>query len=635
MTDAGTMDASTVDAWGIQHEWVDADGQERRVAADTVARLREVVGSPPDDLERRAPVVTRPGRDLGTGPVRVTCEDGTERVVAGRLPEDFPLGYHRMRTGDGPERRLIVSPGRCWSPERPSWGVAVQLYAARSAASWGIGDLGDLRTLRSWTEQAGGGFLLVNPLHAVAPTTPQESSPYLPATRRFRNPLYLRVEDVPGFSADDVDGEQVRRLAGSPLVDRDEAWALKRHALRAAYGRVGRGPGRSAAFTAWREERGRALEEFATWCALCDEHGPDWHAWPAGLQRPDSADVDGFRASHEDEIGFHAWLQWQVDEQLRAATGDLTVIQDLPIGVSGGGADAWAWQDVLATDVTVGAPPDALNSLGQDWGSPPLVPWRLRLADYEPFIASVRSTIAGAGGLRIDHVMGLFRLWWIPRGAGATEGAYVRYPSDDLLDIVALESHRARAVVVGEDLGTVEPGVPEALDERDMLSYRVLWFEEDDPARWPARALATVTTHDLPTVAGLWTGSDAEDQLASTEMAAEDVHRGRAELLQRLRRDGLPEDSGVADAVTAAYRQLARSRSLLLSISLEDVVLEERRPNVPGTVERDNWRIPLPVPVDELADSPDAARLVGLVAGALERPGRVVEAPEEHTAVDE
>jgi 4-alpha-glucanotransferase len=616
--DAATVTTSggNVDAWGILHEWVDADDRPHQVPSRTVEQLREVIGTPPADLERRAPIVTRPGRALDLGPVRVTCEDGTEHEVDGRLDEDFPLGYHRLTTAEGLERRLIVSPGRCWLPDRQSWGWVVQLYGARSSASWGIGDLADLRTLRTWTEAAGGGFLLVNPLHAVAFTTPLESSPYLPATRRFRNPVYLRVEEVPGFSADDVDAEAVRAVADLPLVDRDEVWRLKSAALRAAYGRASSAGGEDG-FASWRSEMGTALEDFAVWAALSEEHGPDWHAWPEELHSPGSPEVRRFAESHQGEVDFHAWLQWQLDVQLRAATGELTVIQDLPIGVSGGGADSWAWQDVLADGVTVGAPPDLLNTLGQDWGSPPLVPWRLRAADYDPFIESVRSTIAGAGGLRIDHVMGLFRLWWIPSEAGAADGAYVRYPSEDLLDIVALESHRAQAVVVGEDLGTVEEGVPEALSERGILSYKVLWFEDDDPADWPEAALAAVTTHDLPTVAGLWTGSDADDQLASTQMPKEDVHSGRTDLLEKLTRDGLDEDATTGEAVEAAYGQLLRSRSLLLSLSLEDAVLEERRPNVPGTVERENWRIPLPVPVDALDDSPEAVRLARLATAAV------------------
>ncbi|NYD41384.1 4-alpha-glucanotransferase [Nocardioides panaciterrulae] len=627
------MTATAPDAWGIQQDWIDAYDQPHRVPDPTVAALREAIGAPPADLEQRAPVVTRPGRRLGLvdhgGSLEVECEDGSRRTLGDLVPEDFPLGYHRLLTADGSSRRLIVSPGRCWLPEDRLWGWTVQLYAARSRSSWGIGDLGDLRTLREWTAAAGGGFLLVNPLHAVAPTLPQEASPYLPATRRFRNPVYLRVEDVPGAV---VSGDlaRAREVNGLDPIDRDAVWALKRDVLWRTF--CDTDAGRDPAFSAWREQQGRALEEFATWCTLAEQHGPDWRDWPAGLRRPDGPEVAAYAEDRADRVSFHAWLQWQLDVQLRRAAGDLMVLQDLPIGVSGGGADAWAWPDEVAGGITVGAPPDLLNSTGQDWGSPPLVPWRLRAADYEPFIQSLRGTIAGAGGLRIDHVMGLFRLWWIPEGHAATDGAYVRYPSEDLLDIVALESHRAQAVVVGEDLGTVEPGVREALAERGILSYRLLWFEEDDPADWPASALAAVTTHDLPTVAGLWTGSDAEDQLATTTMTEDDVRAGRADLLARLQRDGelsatpgpgpvAGPVAGVDEAVTAAYRQLGRAPSLLLSVALEDAVREERRPNVPGTVARDNWRIPLRVPVEDLPQLPEAVALARLVDGAVRRDG--------------
>lgn len=589
-----------VDAWGIQQDWVDADDRPQRVDDATVARLRTLIGRPPADLEERAPIVTRPGRDLALGRVEVACEDGATRIVDDRLPDDFPLGYHRVRVG-GHDRLLVVSPGRCRRPGRQTWGWTVQLYAARSADSWGIGDLGDLRLLREWTERLGGGFLLVNPLHAVAPTLPQEPSPYLPATRRFLHPLYLRVDDVPDELRADV-----AALRERSTIDRDAAWRAKRAALEAAFRTVDDDGGR---FAEWRSAVGRPLQDWATWCALADEHGPDWHAWPEELQHPDRPAVAAYAREHADTVDFHAWLQWRLDGQLREASGDLMLVQDLPIGVAGGGADAWAWQDVLAGEATVGAPPDMMNSTGQDWGSPPLVPWRLRAAEYAPFIESVRATIAGAGGLRIDHVMGLFRLWWIPRGAAPTEGAYVRYPAEDLLDIVALESHRAGAVVVGEDLGTVEPGVQEALAERDILSYRVLWFEDDEPARWPVGALAAVTTHDLPTVAGLWTGADAEEQLATSEMAEDDVRSGREELLGRLRRTGVPAGADVADVVRSAYDELATAPSLLLAAALDDAVLAARRPNIPGTTQRDNWRIPLPVPLERLVDDEGALRL--------------------------
>ena len=599
----------TTDAWGIQQDWIDADDEPQRTSDEIVALVRGLVGTPPVGLERTAPVVTRPGRRLGLGEVTVVCEDGSTRTVEDVLPADFPLGYHRLTDADGHERRLVVSPGRCHVPEAPGWGFAVQLYGARSRRSWGIGDLADLRLLREWTERLGGGFLLVNPLHAVAPTLPQEASPYLPATRRFRNPVYLAVEEVPGVTDEDLAAvaADVARLRAAPLVERDAAWTVKRRVLEAVFAR---GAAEDPDFARWRSRHDGALEDWATWCALADVHGPDRATWPAEAARPGPG-----TGADPDRVAFHAWLQWLLDAQLRSATGSLTVVQDLPIGVSGGGADAWAWQDVLAPAASVGAPPDALNSVGQDWGAPPFVPWRLRAADLEPFVQSVRGTIAGAGGLRVDHVMGLFRLWWVPAGHPPTDGAYVRYPADDLLDIVALESVRAGAVVVGEDLGTVEPGVRETLAERGILSYKVLWFEDEDPADWPVGALAAVTTHDLPTVAGLWTGSDVGDQLAATDMAEDDVRRGREELLTRLRRDGLPEEASAEDAVRAAYRQLGRAPSLLRAVALEDVVGEERRPNVPGSTERDNWRIPLPVTLDELVADDRVARLIDDTVG--------------------
>ncbi|WP_460801595.1 4-alpha-glucanotransferase [Nocardioides pacificus] len=595
------------DPWAIQQDWHDANGRPQRLPDATVELLKQAIGVPPQGWEQRIPVVTGPGRSTGLGAVEVTCEDGTVRSIDDTVPDDFPLGYHRITAGAASGRRLIVSPGRCWLPEHQEWGWAVQLYGARSRASWGIGDLADLGLLREWTDRMGGGFLLINPLHAVALTPPSEASPYLPATRRFRNPVYLRVDDVPGYDPSDGSVQERRRLLNdTELIDRDAVWELKREALAAAFASADTADAR---FVQWRAEQGEGLESFATWAVLVDEHGPNWRTWPEGLRHPGTPEVAAFRGEHTDEVTFQAWLQWQLDVQLRSATGRTTVIQDLPIGVSGSGSDAWAWQDVLADAMTVGAPPDMLNSTGQDWGSPPLVPWRLQLAEYEPFIDAVRGTIAGAGGLRIDHVMGLFRLWWIPQGHGATEGGYVGYPAEDLLDIVALESHRARAIVVGEDLGVVGPGVREALTERNILSYKVLWFEDQEPRDWPPCALGAVTTHDLPTVAGLWTGSDAEDALATTTMTHDDVHSGRRELLGRLRRHGLAEDASVPEAVDAAYGQLGQAPSLLLSVALEDAVLQEHRPNVPGTVERSNWRVPLPLHLEELVESDEALRL--------------------------
>ncbi len=488
------MSETDVDEYGVQTTWLDAADTRQTAAPEAVEAMHAIIGAPPEDLERRAAIVTRPGRPVEPG--TVTCEDGSTIEVDETLPADFPLGYHLLHTADGRERVLIVSPGRCYQPdgERRAWGWAVQLYATRSAGSQGIGDLTDLRTIREWAEGLGAGFLMINPLHAVAPTLPQERSPYLPATRRWRNPVYLRVDGLTAGPSDE-------------LIDRDAVWRAKRSALAAEFAR-----GAGEDFDTWRAGQGESLQAYATWAAIAEEHGANWREWPSQLHDPTSTGVHAYGREHADLVGFHAWLQWRMDQQLRAASGDLTIVQDLPIGVDGGGADAWAWQDVLASGVSVGAPPDRLNASGQDWGSPPMVPWRLRMSGYDAFVQSVRATIAGAGGLRIDHVMGLFRLWWVPQGGSPLDGVYVRYPSEDLLDIVALESSRARAIVVGEDLGTVEPGVREALTDHGVLTYRVLWFEESPPSEWPTESMATVTTHDLPTVAGVWTGSDLEAQ---------------------------------------------------------------------------------------------------------------------------
>jgi 4-alpha-glucanotransferase len=606
----------TTDEWGIDAGWLDADDVEHEVGSATIAQLREVIGRPPEDLEQRAPIVARPGDPLEVDAADVVCEDGELRRVDGHLPDDFPLGYHWLQTAEGHRRRLIVSPGRCWLPDGyRAWGWAVQLYAARSRSSWGIGDLADLRAIRRMAAEQGAGFLLINPLHAVAPIPEQEASPYLPATRRFRNPIYLRVAEVPGADGVELEEDAGRALSDDELIDRAAIWARKREVLK----RIFLAHGGGEAFARWREEQGRELQEWATWAAVSEQHGADWHAWPPELRRPDGAEVAAFAEQNGATVAFHAWLQWALELQFAAATDGMTVIQDLPIGVAGGGADAWVWQDVLASGVSVGAPPDTFNAKGQDWGSPPLVPWRLRDADYEPFVQSIRATIAGAGGLRIDHVMGLFRLWWVPADGSAADGAYVRYPSEDLLDIVALESHRAQALVVGEDLGTVEEGVREAMAEHDVLSYRLLWFEEDDPAQWPASAMAAVTTHDLPTVAGLWTGADLAEQREQATGTDEELARGRAALLSKL--TGLPDDATPEDAVRRAHELLARAPSALLSATLDDALAERRRPNMPGADDRPNWSLPLPVPVDDLAEQPLVRAIATTLAAGVSGAG--------------
>jgi 4-alpha-glucanotransferase len=312
--------------------------------------------------------------------------------------------------------------------------------------------------------------------------------------------------------------------------------------------------------------------------------------------------VAPFAAEHADRVAFHAWLQWLVDGELAAAGSEIDIVHDLAIGVDPAGADAWWWQDAFALGMRVGAPPDEFNPAGQDWGLPPLDPWRLRQAAYEPFIRTVRAGLRHAGGLRVDHVMGLFRLFWIPEGAGPAQGAYVRYPWRELLGILALESVRAGAFVVGEDLGTVEPWVREELAARGVLSYRLLWFEDGPPEDYPAQALAAVTTHDLPTVAGVWKGTDPGD--------------GVDTLRERLvRLVDLPPEASTAQVVAAAYARLALAPSAVVVATVEDALEVEQRPNMPGTTEASNWSTPLPCSLEDIEADPRVAAVAEAMGG--------------------
>jgi 4-alpha-glucanotransferase len=576
------MDATEL---GIEQGYWDALGRWQDVPGETIDAITASMGEPTED--RPVWCIRAGNSEFLRTPADVTLEGGTVLRGVDVLPPDLPLGYHELAPLDGgPVTKLIVSPGRCHlQHELRTWGWALQLYATRSRESWGIGDLGDLRRAAEWAASTGAGILTVSPLHAPGPANPQQASPYYPSSRRFRNPLHLRVEEVPGAAEVGPELDRLasagRALDGDRRIDRDEVWRLKRAALEQAFERFQGSP----ELDRWLAEQGDPLLEYATYCAIADVHGNGWTSWPAELQRHDAPAVHDFAESHAGQVGFHAWLQWLLDVQLDAASRALPIVHDLAVGFDPGGADAWAWQDLLALDMRVGAPPDEFNEAGQDWGLPPFVPWRLRAAGYEPFIETVRSAFRHAGGLRVDHVMGLFRLFWIPYEHEGLPGTYVRYPSSDLLDILALESHRARALVVGEDLGTVEDVVRHELWERQVLSYRLLWFEPQSPEHWPERALAAVTTHDLPTVAGVWGGTDHQA----------DAMRGRLRERARID-DGAP----IADAVRGAYRALAGASSAVVVGTLDDALEVTERPNQPGTTDETNWSIALPLPLEEI-----------------------------------
>ena len=578
------------------------------------------------------------------------------------LPSDLPLGYHTMvlTYGDttGPpqqaEALLAVTPRSLDFPADRLWGYAAQLYSVRSNGSWGIGDFDDLAALATWaatTQQAD--YVLINPVHAAEPTPPMEPSPYLPSTRRYINPVYIRPDAIPEYgSVAGPDRNRLGKLRARAVnlprdtVDRDAAWALKRKALRIVFD-AGLSPARQMSLRAWRHGEGRPLHDFALWTVLCERFGADWHAWPPAMQRPTSPECDSFAADNSDELAFAEWLQWIAQEQLSAAQNAareagmrVGVVTDLAVGTNPKGADAWMMADVYAGDVEVGAPPDAYNQLGQLWGQPPWRPDRLADLDFVPFRQVVRHALRHAGGLRIDHVMGLFRLWWVPRGRPPSEGCYVRYDHEALVGILALEAHRANAVVIGEDLGTVEPWVRDYLARRGILGTSVLWFEYEGgrplpPNRWRSACVASVTTHDLPPTAG-FLALDHVHLRHELGLLTEplDVELANARNEQRWWLDYLaangdvvnPMDGTTLDDVEAdvlgLHRALVASSAQVLCAYLVDAVGDRRTQNQPGTIdEYPNWRVPLsgpdgnPIGLEEVFAAVRPMRLAAVLNG--------------------
>ena len=382
-------------------------------------------------------------------------------------------------------------------------------------------------------------------------------------------------------------------------------------ALSALFGRFRGSPG----FDAYRAKESPLLEAFATFSVLAETYGNDWHRWPRGLRHPSRPEVKRFRASHAKRVRFHEWLQWLLDEQLGEAGKANSLVGDLAVGVDPSGADGWIWQELFADGMEVGAPPDEFNTQGQKWGLLPFEPGKLRSSGYEPIVRIVRSSMRHMGGVRLDHVMGFFRLFWIPRGKKPGEGVYVRYPALDLLGIIALESVRAKAYVVGEDLGTVEDEVRRELAFRKMLSYRVLWFESGGPETYPKQALASVTTHDLPTIAGLLSGSDLATQRA-LHLAPNE--KGTRALIGKLAKmTGTSRGAPIDEVIEKTHRALSRAPSRILTATLDDALAAPERPNMPGTTdEYPCWCIPLPRSLEEMKRDPRLRK----IAKALTRP---------------
>ena len=604
-----------------------------------------------------SPELMRAAHDRGvatsyraSGGREVTVAPATIEAILAALG-DPPVS----RPASGPEqtaRADAVAP----TPAQRTWGLTVQLYAVRSAASWGHGDFRDLADLAALSaREFGAAFVLINPLHAAEPVPPVSPSPYLPMSRQFMSPLYLRIEDIPEYAAlDERERGHLTALAkplratsqAGELIDRDAVWAAKRAALKILH-QVPLSAAREADYDRYREEAGDELRDWATWCVLAETHGPDWREWPAVLSRPGSDMVAAELSRMSREADFHTWLQWLASGQLAAAQAaaleagmGIGIIQDLAVGTSPAGADVWAHRDLYVPGVSVGAPPDEFNQLGQDWGSQPWHPERLAEQDYRALAGLVNAATRSGGALRMDHVMGLFRLWWVPPGLTPDQGTYVSYDHVATVGTLARAAADHGFLVIGEDLGTIEPWIREYLAGHGVLGTSMLWFERDDdgaplpPSQWRPASLATVGTHDIPPAAAFVTGAHVAlraglDVLARSEEAERADHeRTMAAWREALVREGLlPADGSatVAEQVVALYAYLARTPSALIGVSLPDAVGQRAPQNIPGTVdEYPNWRIPLadgdgrPVLLEDLVGHPGLRAIAAAVGGTAE-----------------
>jgi (1->4)-alpha-D-glucan 1-alpha-D-glucosylmutase len=632
---AGSL-AEAALAWRLQEE----DGRERRMEFHP-AELRELERTP-----EQTPVSALP------------------------LPGDLREGYHRLSVEAAGrlvgECLLIAAPTRCHQPDALAdagrvWGVSCQLYSLRSGRNWGVGDFTDLAELVALCGARGAGLVGVNPLHAMFGHNPAHASPYSPSSRLFLNTLYLDVEAAADFRECKAAREfvasaafqtRLQRLRDAERVDYVEVAAAKREVLERLYAHfvarhIALRTERATAFAQFRVARGEALRRHALFEALQEHlHSEDpaiwgWPVWPQDLRSPEAPAVKRFARESAERVGFFEYLQWLAELQLasvarRARESGLGIglYVDLAVSIDRAGAEAWSEQSLHATDATIGAPPDDYNLKGQDWGLPPLIPERLAAAAFAPFIATLRANMRHAGALRIDHVMALMRLYWIATGAAATQGAYVHYPFNELLAIVRLESKRQRCLVVGEDLGTVPPAVREQLAASGVLSYRLLYFERTadggfKPAsQFAPNALVAAATHDLPTLAGWWEGSDIElraelgllpdGSAGQTPRSQDERALDRSRLLQALQREGLLPAGLATDAdsipcmtdalALAVHRHLARSPAKIVLVQLEDVLGERAQANLPGTTDaHPNWQRKLSLPLERWAADPRIA----------------------------
>jgi 4-alpha-glucanotransferase len=676
------MGCNVTDAAAVEHEIASLDAERWQPRAPAVTVLRP---------GRAGVIVVVPADSLGDGiDWRVTLANGERRdgrVVTGELaeierhelqgrwltrrwlplPEDLPLGQHSlqlcMKDGGG-DGTLLVAPARCYEPASLTsggrlWGLAVQLYTLRAPGNWGIGDFADLRTVVRHCATQGAAFVGLNPLHALFPSNPGHFSPYSPSSRHFLNVLYIAVPDVAGYAectearaivAAPEFTRELERLRATDQVDYAGVARAKLPVLQALYAHfrrehLERGTPQAQAFRDYVRGRGEPLRRHALHDAI-DAHvrpqDPDrywgWPAWPEELRDPAGDGARAFEDQHRVAVEFHAWLQWTADGQLAAVQAlarelgmPIGLYGDYAVGVNPAGSETWSDQLVYRMGAGVGAPPDPLALKGQDWGIPPQDPHALIAARYRPFRDLIAANMRHFGALRLDHVMALFRQWWVPVGLGATEGGYVHYPLEDLMATLALESALHRCLVVGEDLGTVPDEMRHAMAEFAVYSYKVLLFEKHAdgrfrrPEEYVRRAIATVTTHDLPTLRGYWAGGDLELRDRLQLFPGDEIRRyvydervrDRAQLLAALDAVGLrPQPGPEAEAGYSAsvahdvQLYLARSSAALVVLQIEDLLGMTDPVNVPGTShEHANWQRKVTANIDDALASESARRL--------------------------
>jgi 4-alpha-glucanotransferase len=650
--------------WGIEPSYVDGQGLLRTVDRDTLRAIVAVVSSgqrPPKPARLPPIVVLRRGRaaalalpDAGSSAgADWTVAAGDKRIAPGtadpggwHLPEDLPIGTFRLDVdvkslaGQANEHaKLLVAPDRAYGGEevaagRRLWALGVQLYGVRSHRNWGHGDFTDLQNLLELAADLGAAGVGVNPLHALFLDAPERASPYSPNSRLFLNPLYIDLEAVPEFPGLGPAGltQEVARLRRTSMVDYTGVATAKLAGLRLAFEvfRERNSPQRLDDFEAFRREQGLALARFASFEVLRRQFGSNWHHWPSTWQQPGEGDLDALRRSAREEVEFNEFVQWLADRQLRDCHArarslgmPFGLYLDVAVGVDPHGADAWSEQAAMLADVSIGAPPDLLNTAGQNWGLVAFNPRALEQSGFEPFRRMLRVAMRYAGAIRLDHVLGLNRLYLIPNGA--REGTYVRCPLEAMLAVVAQESVAHRCVVIGEDLGTVPENLRDTLADWGVWSYRVMLFERDGgsfrpPEAYARNALVTFTTHDLSTFAGWWSGRDLQEKRAlGLDPGETDADRAAAQAALRAALARQRGKAGQGSGFLAVADYLAATPSRILLISMEDALGLADQPNIPGTIdEHPNWRRRLPVALEELRRHPRTRAL----ARVLERAGR-------------